>query len=171
MSGRFTKVFTLIQLKFISFIVVCNFILVLDYVIKHWQENDFYGSQFLNGINPNVIKSCSKLPPNFMYISYFNVRALQLQQEPSEENPIFLPSDSESDWLQAKMFIKNADALDHPTVHHLMNTHFLAEVYTVATCCNLSEAHPVYKVFNAKLKPNCRFCFMLTVLSFSRYSC
>lgn len=30
----------------------------------------------------------------------------QLQQEPSETNPIFLPSDSKTDWLLAKFFIK-----------------------------------------------------------------
>ncbi len=32
---------------------------------EHWKEDDFYGFQFLNAINPNVIKRCSELPPNF----------------------------------------------------------------------------------------------------------
>lgn len=36
-----------------------------EYVTEHWKEDDFYGSQFLNGINPNTIKCCSELPPNF----------------------------------------------------------------------------------------------------------
>lgn len=36
-----------------------------EYVTEHWKEDDFYGYQFLNAINPNVIKRCSELPPNF----------------------------------------------------------------------------------------------------------
>ena len=28
-------------------------------------EDDFYGYQFLNGVNPGVIKRCSELPTNF----------------------------------------------------------------------------------------------------------
>ncbi|KAM3861097.1 hydroperoxide isomerase ALOXE3-like [Diretmus argenteus] len=39
--------------------------------------------------------------------------AIQLGQQPSEKNPIFLPSDSESDWLLAKIFVRNADVLLH----------------------------------------------------------
>lgn len=37
----------------------------LEYVFEHWKEDDFFGSQFLNGTNPNVIQRCSKLPHNF----------------------------------------------------------------------------------------------------------
>ena len=32
---------------------------------KHWQDDCFYGSQFLNGCNPDTIKRCTKLPSNF----------------------------------------------------------------------------------------------------------
>ncbi|KAG8004349.1 Hydroperoxide isomerase ALOXE3 [Nibea albiflora] len=72
--------------------------------------------------------------------------AVQLHQQPSEENPIFLPSDSETDWLLAKMFIKNADAIDHGAVHHFMNTHFLIEVFCVAALRCFPEIHPIYKL-------------------------
>lgn len=33
--------------------------------MQHWKDDDFFGFQFLNAINPNVIKRCSELPPNF----------------------------------------------------------------------------------------------------------
>ena len=36
-----------------------------EYVSEHWKEDEFFGFQFLNAVNPNVIKRCSKLPPNF----------------------------------------------------------------------------------------------------------
>uniref|UniRef100_UPI0037E842FB hydroperoxide isomerase ALOXE3-like n=1 Tax=Semicossyphus pulcher TaxID=241346 RepID=UPI0037E842FB len=175
-----------------------------EYVVEHWKEDDFFGSQFLNGINPNVIKSCSELPTNFpvtdemvkpflekgsslqkemqkgkiflydqkimdgiptrvyngeplhvtagLCLFYLNPEnklmpiAIQLRQQPSEQNPIFLPSDSETDWLLAKMFIKNADMIDHEAVQHLMKTHFLAEVYTVATLRSFPVIHPIYKL-------------------------
>uniref|UniRef100_A0A8D3DTR6 Uncharacterized protein n=1 Tax=Scophthalmus maximus TaxID=52904 RepID=A0A8D3DTR6_SCOMX len=174
------------------------------YVTEHWQEDDFYGSQFLNGINPNVIKRCSELPPNFpvteemvkpfldegaslkremekgniflydqkkmdgiptrvydgeplpltpgLCLFYVNPEkklmpiAIQLHQQPSEQNPIFLPSDPETDWLLAKMFIKNADILDHEAVHHLMCTHFMSDVYAIATLRCFPVIHPLYKL-------------------------
>ena len=70
----------------------------------------------------------------------------QLHQQPSKENPIFLPSDPDTDWLLAKMYIKNVDAMDHQSVHHFMNTHFLAEVFAIATYRNFPVIHPLYKV-------------------------
>uniref|UniRef100_A0A673A8R7 Si:dkey-17e16.9 n=2 Tax=Sphaeramia orbicularis TaxID=375764 RepID=A0A673A8R7_9TELE len=174
------------------------------YVEEHWMEDDFFGYQFLNATNPNVIKRCSELPPNFpvtdemvqpflekgsslqkeiqkgkifiydqkmmdgipprmnngeplpvtpgLCLFYVNPDdklmpiAIQLQQQPSEKNPIFLPSDSKTDWTLAKMFIKNADLMDHQSVHHLMKTHLLAEAYCVATHRCLPVVHPIYKL-------------------------
>ncbi|XP_053301592.1 hydroperoxide isomerase ALOXE3 [Pleuronectes platessa] len=181
-----------------------------EYIAEHWKEDDFYGYQFLNGINPTLIKRCSELPRNFpvteemvkpflaegsslmreiekghiflydqkkldgiptyvyngesltvtpgLCLFYLNQQnklmpiAIQLHQQPSEKNPIFLPSDLETDWLLAKMFIKNADTLDHEAVHHLMNTHFMGEVYTVATLRCFPVIHPLYKL----LIPHCK---------------
>ncbi|XP_062398085.1 hydroperoxide isomerase ALOXE3-like [Sardina pilchardus] len=37
----------------------------IEYVEDHWDEDEFFGYQFLNGLNPMLIQRCSKLPENF----------------------------------------------------------------------------------------------------------
>ena len=32
---------------------------------EYWKEDRFFGSQFLNGCNPDSLKRCTKLPPHF----------------------------------------------------------------------------------------------------------
>lgn len=180
------------------------------YVADHWMDEDFYGYQFVNGVNPNTITKCTKLPANFpvteamvkpfldgnslqdemqkgnififdakvmdgipvrdydgkplhvtpgLCLLYMNSDkkllpiAIQLHQEPSETNPIFLPSDSETDWLLAKFFLKNAYALMHQSITHLMRTHFMVEAYIVAALRCLPEIHPIYKL----LMPHFRY--------------
>ncbi|KAK7884631.1 hypothetical protein WMY93_027754 [Mugilogobius chulae] len=176
---------------------------ITEYVADHWREDDFYGSQFLNGYNPMVIHRCQELPLNFpvtnemvqpfldgghslttaleagniflydakkfegipprtyngralhvtpgLCLFYLNSEkqlkpiAIQLYQKPAEDNPIFLPSDLETDWLLAKMFIKNAVIMEHQSVNHLMNTHLLVEVFIIAMLRNLPTVHPIYK--------------------------
>ncbi|XP_049492953.1 LOW QUALITY PROTEIN: polyunsaturated fatty acid lipoxygenase ALOX15B [Panthera uncia] len=36
-----------------------------EYVYEHWQEDAFFASQFLNGLNPVLIRRCRSLPENF----------------------------------------------------------------------------------------------------------
>uniref|UniRef100_A0A8C4QL85 Lipoxygenase domain-containing protein n=1 Tax=Eptatretus burgeri TaxID=7764 RepID=A0A8C4QL85_EPTBU len=71
--------------------------------------------------------------------------AIQLNQEPSEDNPIFLPSDSETDWLLAKMWIQNANNKTHWA---LMYVYLICttEVFSVALMRCLPTGHPLYKV-------------------------
>ncbi|XP_062334824.1 polyunsaturated fatty acid lipoxygenase ALOX15B-like [Osmerus eperlanus] len=38
---------------------------ISDYVQQHWREDTFFGYQFLNGVNPTIIRQCSQLPENF----------------------------------------------------------------------------------------------------------
>ncbi|XP_033931359.1 polyunsaturated fatty acid lipoxygenase ALOX15B-like [Pseudochaenichthys georgianus] len=190
-----------------------------EYVSEHWKDDDFFGYQFLNGINPFIIQRCSKLPSNFplteemvqpflaigsslnaemkkgniflsdykimeglatkvidgkptvvtpaLCLLYLNPQkkllpiAIQLSQQPSEENPIFLPTDSESDWMLAKMFVRSADALHHLLVSHLLRTHLLPEVFTMATLRNLPKNHPLHKL----LTPHHRFTIPINIFA------
>ncbi|XP_078527360.1 hydroperoxide isomerase ALOXE3-like [Lissotriton helveticus] len=36
-----------------------------EYVSQHWKEDAFFGYQFLNGVDPMLIKRCNKIPDNF----------------------------------------------------------------------------------------------------------
>uniref|UniRef100_A0A8C5VFF4 Arachidonate 15-lipoxygenase type B n=1 Tax=Microcebus murinus TaxID=30608 RepID=A0A8C5VFF4_MICMU len=175
-----------------------------EYVSEHWQEDAFFASQFLNGLNPVLIHRCRHLPKNFpvtdamvapvlgpgtslqaelergslflvdhgilsgIKTNVVNGRpqfsaapmtllyqrpgcgpllplAIQLSQTPGPNSPIFLPSDDKWDWLLAKTWVRNAEFSFHEAITHLLHTHLLSEVFTLATLHQLPHCHPLFK--------------------------
>ncbi|XP_049425186.1 polyunsaturated fatty acid lipoxygenase ALOX15B-like [Epinephelus fuscoguttatus] len=189
---------------------------ILDYVQEHWKEDAFFAYQFLNGVNPMLIRRCSALPDNFPvtddmvfpsgqfslakemkkgniflcdYKRLEGVKAntihgkqqylmaplvllhktpdyelmpvaIQLKQNPAEDNPIFLPTDSEYDWLTAKIFVRSADFNEHQINSHLLRTHLLAEVFAVSLLRNVARTHPLYKVLAAHTRYTLQINFL-----------
>eukprot|EP00794_Sanderia_malayensis_P003702 gene3702-4222_t len=72
--------------------------------------------------------------------------AIQLFQEPGEENPVFLPSDPQYTWMLAKMYYNNADAALHQACTHLGFTHMICETICVSVNRELSPSHPIYRL-------------------------
>ncbi|XP_044130984.1 hydroperoxide isomerase ALOXE3-like [Bufo gargarizans] len=184
---------------------------ISDKISQIWNEDSFFGYQYLNGANPMKIKKCLQLPENFpvsssmvaasletstdlekeiqkgnIFLADYKILqgipvndsvngrkqyltapmcllwkdpqdqllpiAIQLGQTPGEQMPIFLPSDSEWDWMLAKMWVRNAEYQIHQTVYHLLHTHLFAEVFNVATHRQLPCNHPVYKLIIPHLR-------------------
>ncbi|XP_044273136.1 polyunsaturated fatty acid lipoxygenase ALOX15B-like isoform X2 [Varanus komodoensis] len=192
---------------------------VSEYVANHWQEDVFFGYQYLNGVNPVVIEKCSKIPSNFpvthemvsgslgksttlpeevekgsIFIVDYKILqdiptntidgqpqymaaplcllyqtpsgdlvpiAIQLSQIPGPESPIFLPSDPMWDWTLAKMWVRNADFHVHQNISHLLRTHLMAEVFTMATLRHLPMCHPLFKL----LIPHLRYTLQINALA------
>ncbi|KAL1023805.1 hypothetical protein UPYG_G00046450 [Umbra pygmaea] len=191
------------DLSVLSRIFTCHKSKVYEYVENNWMKDEFFGYQFLNGLNPMMIHRCTKLPENLpvtedmvkpslfgktlndeiqngniFLVDYKRLHgvkenvinekqhylaaplcllyltpeqklmpiAIQLKQEPADDNPIFLPTDSEYDWLLAKIFVRSADFVEHELNFHLLRTHLMGEVFAVSTLRNLPMVHPIYKL-------------------------
>uniref|UniRef100_A0A3Q2ZGV4 Lipoxygenase domain-containing protein n=1 Tax=Kryptolebias marmoratus TaxID=37003 RepID=A0A3Q2ZGV4_KRYMA len=147
---------------------------ISEYIQQHWREDAFFGYQFLNGLNPTMIRRCKALPSNFPVTDdmvqihgqgslseEIEVICLKLKQEPANDNPIFFPTDSEYDWLLAKTFVRSADSNVHQLNFHLLRTHLLAEVFSVSLLRNMPMVHPLYKL----IIPHTRYTLQINFLA------
>uniref|UniRef100_A0A3P8T0Z1 Lipoxygenase domain-containing protein n=1 Tax=Amphiprion percula TaxID=161767 RepID=A0A3P8T0Z1_AMPPE len=120
---------------------------------RELQEGRIYllDYEVLDGVPANVVngKQTYLLAP--LCLLHLNQQsqlvpiAIQLQQNPGPQNPVFLPSDLTSDWLLAKVWVRASDFQCHQLVSYYLRTHVIGELCCVATLRQLPDLHPLHQ--------------------------
>nr|XP_046267353.1 polyunsaturated fatty acid lipoxygenase ALOX15B [Scatophagus argus]XP_046267354.1 polyunsaturated fatty acid lipoxygenase ALOX15B [Scatophagus argus] len=108
--------------------------------------------EVLDGVPANVINGKQTYLSAPLCLLHLNQQgqllpiAIQLQQTPGPQSPVFLPSDDGCDWLLAKIWVRSADFQCHQLASHYLRTHMLGELCCVATLRQLPELHPLHQL-------------------------
>ncbi|XP_070773472.1 polyunsaturated fatty acid lipoxygenase ALOX15B [Enoplosus armatus] len=121
--------------------------------------------EVLDGVPANVVNGKQAYLSAPLCLLHLNQQgqllpiAIQLQQTPGPQNPVFLPSDPRCDWLLAKIWVRSADFQCHQLASHYLRTHMLGELCCVATLRQLPELHPLHQL----LMPHVRTSLQINV--------
>ncbi|KAK9537042.1 hypothetical protein VZT92_006780 [Zoarces viviparus] len=121
--------------------------------------------EVLDGVPANVINGKQTYLSAPLSLLHLNRQgqlvpiAIQLQQTPGPQNPVFLPSDPGCDWLLAKIWVHSADFQCHQLASHYLRTHMLAELFCVATLRQLPEPHPLHQLLMPHVRTSLQINF------------
>ncbi|XP_067255888.1 hydroperoxide isomerase ALOXE3-like isoform X2 [Chanodichthys erythropterus] len=118
----------------------------IEYTREHWDEDEFFGYQFLNGLNPMMIQRCSKLPVNFPVTNDMvkdSLRGSSLEQE-MKKGKIFLSDYKMLDGLVGNVVSGRQQYLTAPLVLLYCNPHGMMLPIAIQLKQKPSKENPIF---------------------------